>query len=537
MPGLRDRRGPRRLLHVLRRPTIVGGRADTGRREARRRTQAALSNQTRAMTRRRLPPPRWQTPLPPNVAGSWGPEVAEWARAELGLELDLWQRRALNRALAVDADGRLVHSLYLVSTARQNGKTAAVRSLIGWALTARRTPPWALVLGLASDRAQARIPYEAVSADLAKLASRVGRSRLSVTRYLGIRSNLHGRRREYRYGSRDARDAIRGLSVDLAAFDEVRTQRTMDTWAALEPTMTARPEPLAWAISTAGDERSVLLRQWWELGIAIIEGREAPGRFGMTWYAADDDDDPSSDAALLKANPSAAEGRIPLVAVRGTGTLTGAQWRQEKLNLWSDAADEWLPAGVWRRQEAEQPAEWAPRVVFGVEAVPTWRRATIVVALVTDAGAWFGVAGELDASRTAAATVSPEDLVKLLRELAGAWRPELVTFSAAAAAAPHVQAWAEGAGIAAHGLGPRDIRSASELFRSELVGGRLTHAADPLLDEQARAGRPNSALEAGGWYFSVRDSTGEIDALRASAWAAWGAISPEAPRLAPQVFL
>lgn len=483
-------------------------------------------------------PPRWQTPLPTTVVGSWGPECAAWGERVLGIYLDRWARRALNRALAYDASGRLVHRLFLLSVARQNGKTMLVRVLIGWALTAKRTPAWSLIVGLAHDRAQARVPYEAVLSDLADLGRRVGRKQLALTRYLGIRSHLYGRAREYRTASREARNAIRTFSIDLAALDEVRTQRNFDTWAALEPTTTARPDPLIFAISTAGDDRSILLRSWWETGIQIIDGAAPFQGFGMTWYAAPDDMDPADPRALLAANPALAEGRLTLAGVIGTGTIRPGtpEWTQERLNLWTEAADEWLPPGTWKARAADQPGDWS-RTVLGVEVVPTWRRATVTVSLVTDAGAWTGIAGELDASRTAAATVSPGDLVGLLRDLGPAWSPDLVTFSAAAAAAPHVQAWADEAGYPNHGLTGREIRSASALFRSELIGGRGFHVDDELLGMQARQARPSASIEGGDWYFSIVDSPGEIDALRASAWSTWGAIAPEARKLGPQIHI
>lgn len=489
----------------------------------------------------RLPAPRWQTPLPAGVVGSWGPEAAAWGEATLGIRLDRWQRRALNRALAVDAAGRLVHRLYLVSVARQNGKTALVRVLVGWMLAARYTPAWTRALGLAHDRTQARIPYEAVLADLAPLAARLGaagRGGLSLTRYLGIRSAMFGRPREYHVASREARNAVRSMSVDLALFDEVRTQVNRDTWAALEPTTTARPDPLIFAISTAGSDRSILLRDWFDMGRRIIDGTEPAGGFGMTWYAPPDDMAHDDPRALRYANPALAEGRLQLAGVIGTGTIRPGtpEWMQERLNLWTDSADEWLPVGTWRRQTGEQPEGYV-RVVLGAEAVPTWRRATVTVALVTDAGVYVAVAGELDASRSVAGAVSPAQLVALLDTLAGQWRPSLVTYSASAAAAPHVAAWAESGRFAAHGLTPRDIRSASALFRSELIGGRLTHADDALLGTQARQARPSSAIEGGDWYFSIRDSLGEIDGIRAAAWAAWGAIAPEAAAIAPQLFV
>lgn len=494
------------------------------------------------MSRRGYPVPRWQTPLPPGIAGSWGPDVAAWAELELGIHLDRWQRRALNRALAYWPDGSLVHRIYLISTARQNGKTAIVRALIGWALTARHTPAWARMLGLAHDRGQARIPYEAVMADLQPIARRLGplsRGGLAITRYLGIRSAAYGRLREYHVGSREARDTIRGTSNDLGVFDEVRTQRDWSTWQALEPTTTARPDPLIIAISTAGDDRSVLLRAWFDRGRRIIDGAEPAGGFGMTWYAPADDAAPDDPRTWPLANPSIMDGRMdPRRIADSFAAYAGqpAAFRQERLNLWADAADEWLPPGLWAELARPQPAAFTTaRVVLGVEAVPSWRRVTVTVALVTDAGAWVGVAGELDSSRTAAATIAPHELVTLLAQTAAAWRPASVAYSAAAAAAPHVEAWAELSGVTAIGLGARQIRAASELFRSELIGRRLTHADDPLLASQARAARPSGPIEAGGWYFSTRESTGEIDGLRAAAWAAWAAIAPEAAPAPPNI--
>lgn len=487
---------------------------------------------------RRLPAPRWQTPMPAGVVGSWGPDVAAWARSVLGVELDRWQRRVLNRALAYDADYRLVHRLYLASTPRQQGKTVIVRALVGWALTNRDGPEWSYILGLAHDRKQAGIPYRAILADLAPVARRLGtpaRGGLALTRYLGIRSGMYGRHREYHTGSREARDAIRGESVDLAVFDEVRTQRDRDTWAALEPTTTARPDPLIFAISSAGDDRSILLREWWERGVRIIDGAEPMGSFGMTWYAAPDDLAPDDPRAWRMANPAIAEGRLPLQVIADSlGNLGPAAFRMERNNLWADAQDEWLPAGTWAATAGPQPNAIA-RVVLGVEAVPSWRRATVTVAILTPDGAWTGVAGELDAARLQTSSIAPAQLVALLAAVAEAWHPAAVAYSKAAAAGPHVEAWAEAADVVTMKLGAVELRAASELFRSELIGRRLTHQDDPLLALQARRARPNRPIEGGDWYLSIRESTGDIDAIRAAAWASWAAISPVEPETPPNI--
>jgi hypothetical protein len=348
---------------------------------------------------------------------------------------------------------------------------------------------------------------------------------------------MYGRHREYHTASREARDAIRTFSVDLGIFDEVRTQRGYDTWAALEPTTRARPDPLIFPISTAGDERSILLRDMWERGRRVIDGVEPADGFGMTWYAAPDDADPDSKVAILAANPAVAEGRIPLGPVAASiRALTPTAYKQETLNLWTEGGDEVLPPGTWKATEAVQPAA-GQRIVLGVETTPTWRRVTVTVAIATDAGAWVGVAGELDSSRSPRPSIAPRELVRLLDRLVAQWKPAEVAFSAAAAAAPHVIAWAEAKRIRATALNGRQIRSASALFRSELIGRRLTHGPDPLLASQVRVGRPNAPVEAGDWYYSIRESLGEIDGLRAAAWAAWAAIAPEEREISPQVFL
>lgn len=503
----------------------------------------AAPGPARVKRRRRPPAPRWLTPLPEGAVGSWGPAVARFAERELGITLDLWQRWALNRALAYGADGRLLHRVYLISTARQNGKTALVRALIGWALTFLEGPEWHTILGLAHEREQARIPYKAVLEDLAPMRRRlgpIGRGGLALTMYLGIRSAIGGLNREYVIGSREARDSIRGYSTDLGLFDEVRTQRDFETWSALEPTTTARPNPLIVAISTAPDDRGVLLRGWWERGKRIIEGAEPAQGFGMAWWAAPDDLRPDDPRAIRAANPSVAEGRLELDVIRASAFSLGGYdspaFRRERLNLPTEGGEEWLPAGLWRARATDQP-EASDRVVLAVEAVPSWRRATVTVAFRTDAGAWVGVAGELDSSSMGASSIAPEELAALLERLIGAYHPAAIAYSATAAAAPYARAVAARARVPAIELGPRQLRAASQLFRSELIGNRLGHAADELLELQSRLVRPSGPLEAGEWYLSIRESLGEVDGIRAAAWAAWAAIAPPELEVAPQVFV
>jgi len=301
--------------------------------------------------------------------------------------------------------------------------------------------------------------------------------------------------------------------------------------------VSARPEPLIFEISSAGDERSVLLRSLWERGRRIIDGAEPAEGFGMTWYAADDGDAPDDPRAWRKSSPALVEGRILEATIRDElRGLTPSTFRRERLNLWADAADEWLPPGVWARQVGELDG-LRRRSILAVDVDPGWTHASIVVAVqpvADDAPTFVGIAAELVAAP--GSTVDPSELVEALERMRGAWAPELVAWSRSSSVAPALRAWATSADVPTLELGAGDLKSASEHFRSELVGRRLVHADDPVLAVQARRARPSGPLEAGAWYFSVRESRGSIDAIRAAAWAAWAILTPAPEPSQPEIF-
>ena len=276
-----------------------------------------------------------------------------------------------------------------------------------------------------------------------------------------------------------------------------------------------------------------MLRSLWDRGLRIISG--APGiGFGMTWYAAPEDAEPDDRRGWRLANPAMSDGRIlESTLASSLETMPADVFRREHLNLWSSGGDEWLPAGVWSRQAGPAPLTRA-RTVLGIDLSPSWGRCTIALAVPTDAGAWVGVVAELV---PAVESVAPAAIGDALTAAVAAWRPELVAYSSMSSLAAHVAAWSEAVDVRTMPLHGGQLRAASEAFRAELVGRRLTHADDPLLAAQADAARPSSAISAGSWYFSVRTAAGDVDAIRAAAWAAWALLAPEAVPTAVQVFL
>jgi hypothetical protein len=271
----------------------------------------------------------------------------------------------------------------------------------------------------------------------------------------------------------------------------------------------------------------------------IVDGVEAPEGFGGEWWAAPDDARAEDPRAWAASSPAYAEGRLSADAIRSElRSLTPVQFRQERLNLWSDAVDEWLPAGTWaatRRPDAPEAA--GRRVVLGVDAAPTWRRASIVAAIVDGDACYAGMAANLDAGLTIAETIAPATLVDALAAEVARWHPAAVVYSSAWAGAPHIEAWCKAHDVPSVALTTGGLRTASQIGRSELIAGRLGHPDDALLAAQVRHARPSGAIESGAWFLSWRESVGEIDAIRAYLWAAYGAIRPQEAPTVPQVFL
>ena len=188
----------------------------------------------------------------------------------------------------------------------------------------------------------------------------------------------------------------------------------------------------------------------------------------------------------------------------GVANSTGPQMvRGERLNLWTDASDEWLPPGLWSARTGPQPANLdGVRIALGVDAVPTWRRVTVSVAIQTDAGTWAGVAGELDSSASDSSTIDPKAAQELIEQLCQKWQPSMLAVSASHPISPYAGAAGLATSTPVAQMTPRQIRGASALLRSELIGHRLSHGPDELLTMQVRAARPSGPIEGSDWYIS-----------------------------------
>jgi hypothetical protein len=287
--------------------------------------------------------PRIETP---HLGGnSYGPAVARWAQSNLDIELMPWQINALSGQLAHDEDGHLLFRESLVSTARQQGKSVALRALIGWWLTeyAAITGKPQTVLSVANklDRA------EAIFTDLAfmlrdryegKLLQAIGRKSVSLP---------NGSRWEVRA----AVPSLHGGSYDLIVVDELWNINAAVLDEALRPSQIARPNPLLSMWSTAGDEGSHSMIQYREQALAEIDRGEVSDSYFAEW-SMPPSCDPRDEASWAWANP--ALGRtVTMKALRAASKKDS--FARAHLNLWQAARGAWISSQEWDEWQTTTP--------------------------------------------------------------------------------------------------------------------------------------------------------------------------------------
>jgi hypothetical protein len=301
--------------------------------------------------------PRIETVIT-DAAGSYGPEVADWAERILGVELMPWQRHVLNGQLAVDAEGQFLNHVSLVSVARQNGKTVALKALLGWWLTQHATqvgPQTILTTAHRLDLATALFQ------DLAPVIE--AKFGVKAVWAYGRNSIKVGDSRWYVKAARPS--SGHGMSVDLIIADEVFgiDSETLDI--GLLPTQRARPNPLCSMWSTAGTEDSIAMLRWREQGIRAIDSGEVTNSVYLAEYSPPPELDPMSEAAWEYANPALGHTLdIRTVQAESKGP-NRAGFLRSSVNLWVQSELSWLQPGKWESLRTDLPP--LPGGVLAVE--------------------------------------------------------------------------------------------------------------------------------------------------------------------------
>jgi phage terminase large subunit-like protein len=435
----------------------------------------------------------------PHALTSAGSDAVEYA-SSVGLELDPWQRIALEGALGESGSKWAAFEVGVV-VSRQNGKGGILeaRELAGIQLFGER-----LIMHTAHElktAEEARLRMEQIceaSPDLDRQVKRV------------VRTN--GKEAiEFRNGARikylaRSKGSGRGFTGDLIVMDEAMFLTT-GSMAALLPTLTTSPNPQVWYTGSAGLDESTQLA---ELRRRAIEGPD-PSLAYFEWSAPADADLDDVDC-WYQANPALGIRIDEKYVSAERAALSDEDFGRERLGLWMlDRARSVIPAASWDAcfDENSKPDE---PLALAIDVAPT--RASAAIAIAGGSGD-DNTHIEIIDHRDAGTSWIVERVVDLLSR----WPITTVVIDPAGPAGSLLPTFAEH-GVTIRTMRTRDLGQACGAFYDLVDQGRLRHLGQPPL-EAAVAGakkRPIGDM----WAWHRKDVTVDITPLVAVTLAAWG---------------
>ena len=270
----------------------------------------------------------------------------EWARQKRTIDLEPWQCFILTTVFGWKReDGTRRFRTVYIEVARKNAKST-LSSGVGLYMLVADGEPGAEVYSGATTRDQARIVWD----DARRMAQKE-----PALREFGVRTHAHaitnGDGGTFKALSAEAKN-LDGLNIHCAIIDELHAHRTREVWEVLETGTGARSQPLIWAITTAGSDRSGICYEQRSYVLKLLDGAADDDTYFGIVYTLDEADDWADEATWPKANPNygvsvkvddlqrkAAKARQQTAAQPGFLT--------KHLDQWVNADQAWMDMRKW----------------------------------------------------------------------------------------------------------------------------------------------------------------------------------------------
>lgn len=324
---------------------------------------------------------------PPRIR--WAPGTGDDTRARktvkaaalCQLHLDPWQVDTVVDAMRFDPiTDKWQTPRVAVSVPRQNGKGALIEA-IEVAFLLGVYPEAKLLIHSAHEFKTAKNGFDRILAlvesnDTLLQAKKEGRLKVGIStarEYISY-TDKKGVTRTIKFLAR-SKGSGRGFSADILILDEAQ-ELSDQVFAAILPTVSARPNPQIWLFGTPPDHtmNGEVFARFREVAMSKADARLSY----FEWSASDEDD--FSDASVWAACNPAYGLRIGEDGIRDEYfSMDEDQFCRERLGMWDGAGSlSVIPEDTWAALAAETDPDG--RVAFAIDISPDRSRASIGVA-------------------------------------------------------------------------------------------------------------------------------------------------------------
>lgn len=464
---------------------------------------------------------------PPRVSSA-GREAVELA-AMAGLDLDPWQKLALEEALGERADGTWSAFEVGLVVSRQNGKGSLLeaREMAGLFLLGER-----LIIHSAHQFDTSLEAFQRVlmliegCPDLDRQVQRVSRSHGEE----GVELR-NGQRLRFRTRTKGGG---RGFTADCLILDEAM-YLTSTAVGALMPTLSARPNPQLWYTGSAGDQESTQLGSVRE---RALKGND-PRLCYLEWsiegctdfcdpekrdYRCPDHKTIDSTESYAEANPGLGI-RISVEHVESERrSMDRETFKRERLGIgdWPTSDEAWrvISEEAWLQRVSELASPQTP-FVFAIDTTPNKDYSCITVAGLDGEG---GLCVEITGDEQIDYRPGTKWVVPRIKSLVHRWKPAAVIIDKSGQAGAF---WdeLERAGVPLEAPNAREAAQAAGSFFTGIVpaANNVPHIwhrdQEPLTSAVRGAERRDLA---GLWAWDRRTTNVDISPLVSATLAAWG---------------